>query len=62
VVCKNHFTGEHYMDQLRWYDGILRADAYVLGATVFSLEIPGWDSFDIAPIIGPFTDHVRQAR
>ena len=58
---KNGYTGEQYMDQLRWYDGILRADSYVLGATVFSLEIPGWDSFDIAPIIGPFTDHVRQA-
>ncbi len=50
------------MDQLRWYDAVLRADSYVLGATVFSLEIPGWDAFDIAPIIGPFTEHVRQAR
>ncbi len=59
---KNGYTGEQYMDQLRWYDGILRTDSYVLGATVFSLEIPGWGSFDIAPIIGPFTDHVRQAR
>ena len=59
---KNGYSGGQYMDQLRWYDGILRADSYVLGASVFSLEIPGWDSFDIAPIIGPFTDHVRSTR
>jgi hypothetical protein len=37
----------------------MRADSYVLGATIFSLEIPGWDSFDIAEVAGPLTDYVR---
>src|SRR5689334_11162787 len=36
-----------YAGQLEWYDSLLRSNDYVLGATIFSLEIPGWDSFDI---------------
>jgi len=28
----------------------------VLGATIFSLEIPNWAAFDIAPIVGPLID------
>ena len=59
VGWKNHYTGEQYLDQLEWYDSLMRADPYVLGATIFSLEIPGWDSFDIAPIMGALTDHLR---
>jgi hypothetical protein len=59
VGWKNHYTGDQYLDQLKWYDGLMRADSYVLGATIFALEIPNWDSFDIAPIMGPLTDYVR---
>jgi hypothetical protein len=62
VGWKNHYTGEQYMEQLRWYDGVLRQDAYVLGATIFALEIPGWEAFDISPIVGPLTAHVRDTR
>ena len=47
VGWKNHFTGDQYLAQLKWYDSLMRADSYVLGATIFSLEIPGWDAFDI---------------
>jgi len=39
-----------YLEELKWYDSVMQADSYVVGSTIFSLEIPGWDSFDIAPI------------
>lgn len=58
VGWKNHFTEEEYLSQLEWYDGVLLEDAYVLGATVFALEIPGWFSFDIAPIVERLADYV----
>ena len=56
---KNHFDGEEYMDQLRWYDNVLKDDDYVIGATIFSLELPGWDSFDVEPILPQLIEHVR---
>lgn len=59
---KNHYSGDQYMSQLQWYDSLMRQDSYVLGATIFSLEIPGWNDFDIAPIVGPLTDYVRNSR
>jgi hypothetical protein len=40
-----------YLDQLAWYDDILKEDAYVLGATIYALEIPGWGSFDVRPLV-----------
>jgi PKD repeat protein len=59
VGWKNHFTEEQYLDQLKWYDRVLLEDDYVLGATIFALEIPGWGSFDIAPIADRLAEHVR---
>ena len=59
---KNHYSGDQYLSQLQWYDSLMRQDDYVLGATIFSLEIPGWAPFDIAPIAGPLTDYVRNSR
>jgi hypothetical protein len=61
VGWKNHFTEGEYLDQLRWYDSILLEDHYVLGATIFALEIPGWGSFDIAPIVDELIAHVGAA-
>ncbi len=58
VGWKHHFTEEEYLDQLMWYDSILLEDDYVLGATIFALEIPGWWSFDIAPIVDQLADYV----
>jgi hypothetical protein len=58
VGWKNHFTEEEYLDQLKWYDRVLREDDYVIGATIFALEIPGWWSFDIAPIVDRLGDYV----
>jgi PKD repeat protein len=48
-----------YLDQLKWYDGVLRQDAYVLGAAIFQLEIPGWYAFDISPLMPELTEYVR---
>jgi hypothetical protein len=59
---KNHFTEEEYLEQLKWYDGLLREDDYVLGATIFALEIPGWFSFDIAPIVDRLAAYVAASR
>ena len=37
-----------YMDQLIWYDGQLRQDKFVKGATIFEAGAsPGWESYDI---------------
>jgi len=40
-----------YLVMLKWYDAVMRCDSYVLGSTIFSLEIPNWDSFDIEPVV-----------
>jgi hypothetical protein len=58
VGWKNHFTAEEYLEQLKWYDRVLKQDDYVLGATIFALEIPGWWDFDIAPIVDPLAAYV----
>ena len=44
---KTYQSAEDYFDQLKWYDSILKEDSYVLGATIFCLEIYGWEDFDI---------------
>jgi hypothetical protein len=44
------------------YDGLLGKDDYVLGATIFALEIPGWFSFDIAPIVDRLAAYVAASR
>jgi len=44
---------EHsYVSQLAWYDGLLRADAWVLGATIFCYGCYGFDSYEVAPALG----------
>jgi hypothetical protein len=40
-----------YVSQMSWYDGLMMQDEYVLGATIFSLEIPGWQQYDISPAV-----------
>ena len=39
-------------------ESLIREDDYVIGATIFALEIPGWWSFDIAPIVDELADYV----
>jgi hypothetical protein len=62
VGWKNHYTGDQYLSQLKWYDALLRQDDYVLGATIFALEIPGWEPFDIAPLVDPLSAYVAASR
>jgi hypothetical protein len=45
---KSYQTAESYFNQLVWYDSLLQEDNYVMGATIFALEIPNWDDFDIS--------------
>lgn len=41
----------YYTQQLAWYDSVLRADDYVLGVTIFCLDISGWTPYDITPAV-----------
>lgn len=41
-------TATEYVSQLAWYDSLLRADDYVLGATIFQLDCPGWGPYSLA--------------
>jgi hypothetical protein len=56
---KSYTSADGYMNQLKWYDAILAQDSYVLGATIFSLEIPNWQDFDIAPLMPQLTAYVK---
>jgi hypothetical protein len=40
---------------------VLRYDDYVIGATIFTLEIPGWQDFDIAPLTDSFITYLNNA-
>lgn len=63
-ACPQYWNGgqdcnAEYMKELTWYDQVLRCDDYVLGATVFALEIPGnWGSFEIAPLSDLFATYL----
>eukprot|EP00750_Incisomonas_marina_P005853 INCI14178.1.p1 GENE.INCI14178.1~~INCI14178.1.p1 ORF type:complete len:331 (+),score=73.83 INCI14178.1:165-1157(+) len=39
--------GKEYIRQLAWYDSLLRADDYVIGATIFQLDCSGWGDYDL---------------
>ncbi|MEA3459407.1 MAG: hypothetical protein U9R11_01815, partial [Chloroflexota bacterium] len=46
---KKFVSEEEYLSQLKWYDGELQKDDYVIGATIFLFGCyPQWESFDIA--------------
>ncbi len=43
-----------YLDELKWYDRLLKKDDNVIGATLFQFEIfpdPAWDSFDLKRVL-----------
>jgi hypothetical protein len=59
---RSYQDADNYFEQLKWYDSLLREDDYVLGATIFSLEIPGWGDFDIRGRVRELlTDYVRSS-
>jgi hypothetical protein len=59
---RSYQSPESYFDQLKWYDSLLKEDSYVLGATIFSLEIHNWGDFDIGGrVVELLTDYVRSS-
>lgn len=46
-TLSQHLSTE-YVSQLAWYDSVLRADDYVLGATIYQLDIPGWGDYSLS--------------
>eukprot|EP00039_Didymoeca_costata_P019143 m.336404 g.336404 ORF g.336404 m.336404 type:complete len:654 (-) comp17844_c0_seq1:69-2030(-) len=43
----------YYLEQMKWYDSLIMEDDYFLGATIYQLEISGWEDYSIA---GSFVD------
>eukprot|EP01006_Ploeotia_vitrea_P012606 TRINITY_DN3332_c0_g1_i1.p1 TRINITY_DN3332_c0_g1~~TRINITY_DN3332_c0_g1_i1.p1 ORF type:complete len:322 (-),score=23.52 TRINITY_DN3332_c0_g1_i1:81-1046(-) len=39
-----------YMSGIEWYDRVMSCDSFVIGATIFSLDISGWNTFDVGPL------------
>ena len=59
---KKFTNAQDYFHQLVWYDTLLKEDTFVLGATIYSLELPDpqWDSFDIAgEVLNSLIDYIR---
>ena len=49
---------QFYVDQLAWYDSMLRQDSFVIGATIFNIgNSETWASFEAAPIIPKLTEY-----
>ena len=47
-----------YVDQLAWYDSLLRQDPYVIGATIFNISGgSSWQSFEASSIIPKLTEY-----
>mmetsp|Transcript_8283 Transcript_8283/g.12591 ORF Transcript_8283/g.12591 Transcript_8283/m.12591 type:complete len:308 (+) Transcript_8283:3-926(+) len=46
-----NYSPSQYFTMLEWYDRVLRCDTYVIGCTIFQLDIPNWASFDITQIV-----------
>ncbi len=50
----------YYVDQISWYDRMIREDDYVIGATIYSLEIAGnWAPYDVAAAVPQLTRRVQ---
>ena len=60
----NHPTdcNAEYVQQMAQYDDILMQDDYVIGATIFTLEISGWDQYDIAPAVPDLIAYVQSVK
>lgn len=55
-----------YLAMLTWYDSEIRADAYVLGAAIFTAGAQGaeagWQTFDVHDLLNPLTHYaVKQS-
>ena len=51
---------QFYVDQLAWYDSMLRQDSFVIGATIFNIGASSsWASFDVSPILPKLTEYAQ---
>lgn len=50
-----------YVWQLAWYDALLRADDYVLGATIFCYQCAGFGSYDVTPMLPELATYMTAA-
>jgi len=51
-----------YVDQLAWYDSLLRQDSYVIGATIFNVaggSSPTWASFEASGLIPKLREYAQ---
>ncbi len=49
---------QFYVDQLAWYDSLLRQDSYVIGATIFNVSGgSSWQSFEASSLIPKLTQY-----
>lgn len=56
-------SAEKFQDWLAWWDGEIRKDRYVIGATLFQIgDVPGWGSFDLEPIAPWLANHLSSLR
>jgi hypothetical protein len=52
-----------YIEQLAWYDSLMRQDSYVIGATVFNVSGgSSWQTFEAATIIPRLTEYAKNLR
>lgn len=54
-----------YVEQLAWYDSLLRQDSYVIGATIFNVaggSNPTWASFEASGLIPKLTEYALTLR
>gem|GEM_PF-522315 len=54
-----------YVEQLAWYDSLLRQDSFVIGATIFNIaggSNPTWASFEASSIIPSLTAYAQSLR
>lgn len=53
-------AAQFYVDQLAWYDSMLRQDSFVIGATIFNAGVDNtWKSFDPTRIIQPLIKYAQ---
>lgn len=54
---------QFYVDQLAWYDSMLRQDSFVIGATIFNVGNGGtWASFEMSSVIPKLTEYAQSLR
>jgi hypothetical protein len=52
----------YYVEQLAWYDNLLRAHDYAIGATVFTIDLQGWQAYALEPAATQLTAYLKSQR